>query len=53
MSSDYAHEGEVPHYAYLVLRIFPPFSTEIALLGFLTELLFVIEAATSFTKTLT
>ncbi len=31
-SSDYTHEGDVPHYAYLVLRIFPPFPTEIAVL---------------------
>jgi hypothetical protein len=50
MSSDFTHMGEVPHYAYLVLSIFPPFSTEIALWGLLTEPLFLIEAATSFTN---
>jgi hypothetical protein len=32
MSSDSTDEVEVPHYAYLVLRIFPPFPTEIAIL---------------------
>ena len=32
MSSDSTKEGEVPHYAYLVLRIFPPFPTEIEVL---------------------
>ncbi len=32
MSSDSTYEGEVPHYAYLVLRIFQPFPTEIAVL---------------------
>ncbi len=32
MSSESTEEGEVPHYAYLVLRIFPPFPTEIAVL---------------------
>jgi hypothetical protein len=32
MSSESTDEGEVPHYAYLVLRIFPPFPTEIAVL---------------------
>jgi hypothetical protein len=53
MSSDSTHEGEVPHYAYVVLRIIPPFSTEIALLGLLIEPLFVIEAATSFTNIVT
>jgi hypothetical protein len=31
MSSDSPHGGEVPHYAYLVHRIFPPFPTEIAI----------------------
>ena len=44
-------EGEVPHNAYLVLRIFPMLSTEIALFRLLTELLFLIEAVTSFSKT--
>jgi len=53
MSLDSAKEGECPYYAYLVLRIFPPFPTEIALFGLLTELLFLIEAATSFTNILT
>jgi hypothetical protein len=32
MSSDSTVVGEVPHYAYLVLRVFPPFPTEIAFL---------------------
>ena len=32
MSSNSKDEGEVPHYAYMVLRLFPPFTTEIALL---------------------
>jgi hypothetical protein len=32
MSSDSTDEGEVPRYAYLVLRIFPPFPTGIAVL---------------------
>ena len=32
MSSDSTNEGGVSHYAYLVLIIFPPFPTEIALL---------------------
>ena len=32
MSSDSIDEGEVPHYAYLVLRIFPLFPTKIAVL---------------------
>ena len=32
MSSDSTDEGGVPHYAYPVLRIFPPFRTEIAVL---------------------
>jgi len=32
ISSDSIDEGEVPHYAYLVLRKFPPFPTEIAVL---------------------
>jgi hypothetical protein len=30
ISSDSTNVGEVPHYAYLVLGIFPPFPTEIA-----------------------
>ena len=32
MSSDSTDEGEVPHYAYLVLRIFTPFPNEIAVI---------------------
>ena len=32
MSSDCIDKGEVPHYGYLVLRIFPPFPTKIAVL---------------------
>jgi hypothetical protein len=53
MSSDSIDEGEVPHYAYLVLRIFPPFPTEIALFEIiLTEPLFLIEAATPLTNIL-
>jgi len=32
MSSDSTDEGGVPHYAYLVLTIFPPFPIEIAVL---------------------
>jgi hypothetical protein len=32
MSSESTDEGEVTNYAYLVLRIFPPFPTEIAVL---------------------
>jgi hypothetical protein len=32
MSSDSTKEAETPHYAYLVLRVFPPFPTEIAIL---------------------
>ena len=32
MSSDSTEEGETPHFAYLVLRVFPPFPTKIALL---------------------
>jgi hypothetical protein len=32
MSSDSIDEGEVPHYTYLVLTIFSPFPTEIAVL---------------------
>jgi hypothetical protein len=52
MSSDSIDEGEVPHYAYLVLRIFPQVPAEIALFRLLTEPLFLIEAATSFTNVL-
>jgi hypothetical protein len=52
MSSDSTDEGEVPYYAYLVLKIFPPFTTEMALFRLLTEPLFLIEAATSFTNIL-
>ena len=32
LSSDSRDEGEAPHYAYLVLRIFPPFPTVVAVL---------------------
>ena len=32
MSSDSTEESEVAHFAYLVLRVFPPFPTEIAVL---------------------
>ena len=32
MSSDSTNVGEVPDCAYLVLRIFPPFPTEISIL---------------------
>jgi len=32
MSSDSRDEGEVPNYAYPVLKLFPPFPTEIAIL---------------------
>jgi hypothetical protein len=32
MSSDSTEEAETPYFAYLVLRVFPPFSTEIAIL---------------------
>ena len=52
MSSDSTDEGEVPHNAYLVLRIFPMLPTEIALFRLLTDLLFLIEAVTSFSNTL-
>ncbi len=37
MSLDSTDEGEVQHYAYMVLRILPPFHIGIALLGLLTE----------------
>jgi hypothetical protein len=49
MSSDSTDEGEIQHHAYMVLRIFPPSLTEIALFGLLTEP-FLIEAAISFTN---
>ena len=52
MSSDSTHEGKVPHYAYLMLRIVPSFSTKIALLGLLNEPLFLIEVAASFSNVL-
>ena len=52
MSSDSTDEGKVSHYAYLVLRIFPPLPTEISLFRLLVEPLFLIEAATSFTNIL-
>ena len=32
MSSDSADEREISHYAYAVLRVFPPFPTEIVVL---------------------
>ena len=32
MSSDSTEEAETSHYAYLVLRVFPPFPTEIEIL---------------------
>jgi len=32
MSSDSTEEAETPHYTYLVLRVYPPFPTEIAIL---------------------
>jgi hypothetical protein len=48
MSSDSTYEGEVPHYAYPVLRIFPPSPAEIALFEILIEPLFLIEAVTFF-----
>jgi len=32
MSSDSTEEAETPHYAYLVLRVFPPFPTKNAIL---------------------
>jgi hypothetical protein len=53
MSSDSTAEGELLHFAYLVLKIFPPFPTEIGLFLLPTEPLFLIEAATSFTHILT
>ena len=31
MSSDSIDEGEIPHCAYLMLRILPPFSIEISI----------------------
>ena len=49
MSSDSTDEGEVQHYAYMVLRTFPPSPTEIALIGLLTEP-FLIVTAISFTN---
>ena len=52
MSSDSTDEGKVPHYAYPVLRIFPPFTIEIVLFRLLTKPLFRIETATSFTNIL-
>ena len=52
MSSDSTDEVEIPHYAYLMLRIVPPFTIEIALFRLLTKPLFLIEAATSFTNIL-
>jgi hypothetical protein len=50
MASDSIDEGEVPHYAYLVLRIFPPLPTEIALFRLHTKPLFLIEVTLSFTN---
>jgi hypothetical protein len=32
MSLDSSEETETPHFAYMVLRVFPPFPTEIAVL---------------------
>ncbi len=32
MSSETTDEMETPHFAYLVLRVYPPFSTKIVLL---------------------
>ena len=32
ISSDSIEEAETPHFAYLVLRVFPPFPIEIAIL---------------------
>ena len=52
MFSDSTEEAEAPHYAYTVLRIFPPFITEIAFFRLLNEPLFMIEAASSFTNIL-
>ncbi len=49
MSSNSIDEGEVQHYAYMVLRTFPHSPTEMALIGLLTEP-FLIEAAISFTN---
>ena len=49
MSSESTDEGEVQHYAYMVLRTFPPSPTKMALIGLLTEP-FLIEAAISFTN---
>ncbi len=53
MSSNSTDEGEAPHYAYMVLRIFSPFPTEIAIFWLLAKSLFMIEAATFFTNILT
>jgi hypothetical protein len=53
MSSDSTDKGELLHYAYVVLKTFPLFPTEIALSRLPTEPLFFIEAATSFTNILT
>jgi hypothetical protein len=52
MSSDSTDEGELLHYAYLVLKIIPPFSAEFAPLRLPIEPLFLIEASTSFTNIL-
>ena len=52
MSSDSTDKGKVSHYAYLVLRVFPPLPTEISLFRLLAESLFLIEVATSFTNIL-
>ena len=32
MSSDFTEEAETPHFAYLLLRVYPPFPTKIAVL---------------------
>ena len=53
MSLDSTHERELPHDAYLVLNIFPPFPAEIAPFRLPNEPLFLIEVATYFTNILT
>ena len=50
MSSESTDEVELLHNAYLVLKIFPPFPTDIGLFRLPTEPLFLIKAATSFTN---
>ena len=53
MSSDSTDEGKLLHYAYLVLKIFPPFPTEIAPFRLPNEPVFLIEAAIFLTNILT